>query len=237
MDKTGTVDRFFGMPAGLPIPAGGNLCYSAPESKTKPCLDGLLKGALCMRSIAPMRAAKIGYLVISAALCVLGLVLILYPAFSASALGVICGILLIVFGCVKLVGFFSKDLYRLAFQYDLLFGILLMALGIALLARPVYLMNFLSVMLGLSILTDGLFKTQIAMDAKAFGIRLWWLVLAAAVLACILGGTLIFRPGEGSYALTIWLGIALLAEGVLNMSTIITTVKIIRHQQPDGMDS
>ena len=55
-----------------------------------------------MRSTAPMRAAKTGYIIISAVLCVLGAVLIAFPDFSVSLLRVICGITMIVFGIVKL---------------------------------------------------------------------------------------------------------------------------------------
>ena len=51
--------------------------------------------AFGMRSVTPMKTAKIGYIVLSAVLCVLGLVLILFPEFSASMLGVACGIVLI----------------------------------------------------------------------------------------------------------------------------------------------
>ena len=60
-----------------------------------------------------MRTAKIGYIIISTALCVLGVLLIAVPDFSVSMLGIVCGITLIVFGCVKLTGYFSRDLYRL----------------------------------------------------------------------------------------------------------------------------
>ena len=62
-----------------------------------------------MRSVTPMKTAKIGYIVLSAVLCVLGLVLILFPEFSASMQGVACGIVLILFGLVKLVGYFSES--------------------------------------------------------------------------------------------------------------------------------
>ncbi len=39
------------------------------------------------------------------------------------------GIAMIVSGCIRLAGDFSKDLFRLAFRYNLEFGILLIALG------------------------------------------------------------------------------------------------------------
>ena len=186
-----------------------------------------------MRSVVPMRTAKIGYLVISGLMCALGIFVIAKPALSAAVLGMICGILMIVFGAVKLVGFFSRDLYRLAFQYDLAFGILMIVLGIYMLSRPTGMMNFICITLGMSILLDGLFKIQIALQSRSFGIREWWMILAFAVLAAAAGLVLMFRPGEGSAVLMTVLGITLLAEGVLNFSTMITAVKIIRHQQPD----
>ncbi|MCI9448635.1 MAG: hypothetical protein HFE30_00055 [Clostridiales bacterium] len=190
-----------------------------------------------MRSKLPMRTAKIGYIVISALLCALGILLILFPKFSSAALGIICGILLILFGIIKLIGYFSKDLYRLAFQYDLTFGILMIILGTVMLTHPGTLMNFICITLGLSILADSLFKAQIAFDSKKFGISRWWVILLSAVIAGIFGAVLLFRPGDGGRMLSIFAGIAILAEGILNFSTIITAVKIIDHQMPDIISS
>ena len=83
------------------------------------------------------------------------LVLIAVPEFSSEVIGIFCGIILILFGIVRLIGFFSKDLYRLAFQYDLAFGILMVTLGIIILVHPGSLMNFLCIVLGISfLLTD-----------------------------------------------------------------------------------
>lgn len=189
-----------------------------------------------MRSVVPMRAAKTGYLILSTALCALGIVLIVLPDLSAKVIGLLCGILLLLFGCIRLVGYFSKDLYRLAFQYDLVFGILSIVLGIAILIRPESLMTFVCIALGLSILTDGLFKIQIAWQAKNFGIRSWWLILSCAILASLCGVVLMFRPGAGSNVLMILMGITFLSEGILNFCTMLTAVKIVRYQMPDVID-
>ena len=50
-----------------------------------------------------MQTAKIGYVIVSLLLCVLGVVMIVVPDFSASLIGTLCGIILIVFGAFKLV--------------------------------------------------------------------------------------------------------------------------------------
>lgn len=152
-------------------------------------------------------------------------------------LGVACGIVLILFGIVKLVGYFSRDLYRLAFQYDLACGCLLILLGAVMLLRPDSLLNFICVALGIYILTDGLFKIQIAVDARRFGLRRWWLILTEAILAAILGLVLIFRLTDSARVLTVLLGITMLAEGILNLSTVITAVKIVKNQKPDVIDA
>ena len=120
-----------------------------------------------------IRIAKTSYIIISIILCILGLVLMINPAFSQTILVIMCAILLIVFGMIKLFGYFSNDLYRLAFQYDLPFGILLIVLGIIILVRPVGFINFICITLGLSIFTDSMFKMHISNEARKFGIREW----------------------------------------------------------------
>ena len=186
-----------------------------------------------MRSVAPMRVAKAGYIAVSALLAVLGIVLIAWPTFSVNALGVICGILLIVFGGVKLVGYFSKDLYRLAFQYDMPFGILLIIFGIIMLIRPGNLANFICVVFGLSVLVSSLFNIQTALDAKKFGISQWWLIFALSVVSAAWGLILVFRPSEAADVMAILLGITLLFESAVNICTVLTSVKIVKNQHPD----
>ena len=189
-----------------------------------------------MRSVAPMRIAKTGYIIMSVVFCTVGILFMARPELSVRMFGRALGIAMIVFGCVKLVGYFSKDLFRLAFQYDLEFGILLIALGVIVLIKPANVMNFIFIALGIAILTDGLFKIQIAMDSKRFGIGTWWLILLLAVGTGFAGLLLVFRPVESARILTVILGVSLLAEGILNLCVVISTVKIIGHQRPDGME-
>ena len=186
-----------------------------------------------MRSTAPMRTAKIGYIAVSALMVLLGLALIIFPEISVSVLETVCGILFIVFGVIKLVGFFSKDLYRLAFQYDLVFGILMIVLGITMLVHPGSLANFICIALGVSILIDGLFRVQTSVEAKRFGIRTWWLIAVCGILAAVGALVLMFRPFESAPVLIVLVGISLVLEGILNLITVIVAVRIFKNQQPD----
>ena len=189
-----------------------------------------------MRSVTPMRIAKIGYIVMSVMFCIAGALFIALPDISITMIGISMGIAMIVFGIVKLVGYFSRDLFRLAFQFDLELGILLLVLGLIVLIRPDDLMTFICIALGISILTDGLFKVHIALDSKRFGIKSWWVILALAVVAGTIGVFLIFRSAKSAQFLTVLLGVSILAEGILDLYTVISTVLIIKHQQPDAIE-
>lgn len=183
-------------------------------------------------SKSPMYTAKIGYLIISAVLCVLGIFLIFKPDFSLNVFAVICGILLLVFGVVKVIGYFSKDIYRLAFQYDLAFGILLGVLGILMLVNPSGLSKLIGIVLGAVFLTDGLFKIQISLDSKKFGIGKWWMILVLALIAAGFGLAALLNPHAGSRILMVLLGASMFFEGMLNIFTVLAAVKILKDNRP-----
>lgn len=185
-----------------------------------------------MYSNKQIRIAKLGYIMISILFCALGVALMLVPDFSLSLLCKIGGGILILFGLVKIIGYCSRDLYRLAFQYDLAFGILLIALGAVFIFRTEKMVNVLCLLMGMCILADALLKIQVSIDSKAFGISKWWLILTAAIITGIIGFLLVFRPSESAQVVMMLLGMAIFTEGVLNLITILTAVKIIRKQKP-----
>lgn len=172
------------------------------------------------------KAAKTGYIAMSAILGAIGVMLIAVPDFSAVLAARICGGILAAFGIFKLIGYFSKDLYRLAFQYDLAFGILLLSIGTVMLIRPGKAIHFICAMMGVYILADGLMKIQISIDARRFGLSSWLYILITAIFACIAGLIMLFRPDNSASILTMLLGISLLSEGVLNLLTAVTAVKL-----------
>lgn len=190
-----------------------------------------------MRSVKSMKAAKIGYVISSLLFCLLGILLIVYPDLMIPVIAGAFGTLLILFGIVKIIGYFSKDLFRLAFQYDLAFGLLLITIGIITILKTENVMTFVSIVLGLYVLIDGLLKIQIALDSKTFGIRQWWLIFVAAILTGIIGCILVIRPYEGIGILVTLAGCCLLAEGLLNLITVLIAVRIIKHQKPDRIDA
>ena len=107
-----------------------------------------------LRSVMPMKVAKYGYILISLIFCIVGIALALLTMPPTSVLSLFFGIALLVFGIIKMIGYFSKDLFRLAFQYDLQFGILLSVLGVIILFRQTDAMKFICIAYGICIITD-----------------------------------------------------------------------------------
>ena len=187
-----------------------------------------------MRSTKPMLAAKIGYIVMSALCAIFGIALVIgNQELILSDFGTLTGIFMITFGAVKLVGYFSKDLFRLAFQHDMASGLLMVIIGVFVLFKPDDAANNIHIILGVLAAADALLKIQISLDSKKFGIKLWWLILAVAVICCGVALSLLFRPGDFLRLMTLFVGILLMTEGALNLLVVIFTVKIIKHQVPD----
>ena len=184
-----------------------------------------------------LKIVKNAYSIMTVCLILVGAILLFWPQMGLDMICKIYGIFLVIYGIAKLSGYFARDLFQLAFQFDLAYGILLIVLGLIVLVRPVQLVSFFCLVLGICILADGLFKIQAASDSKRFGLRPWWLSLTLAIVACLAGLLLVFRPMDGARALLVLLGIAMLAEGILNLCVACSMIKIIRHQQPDVLDA
>ena len=125
-----------------------------------------------MHSAVPMRIAKIGHLVLAAFLLVLGVLLVADPSLQVGW-KYACGVFLILLGAVKITGFLSKDLYRLAFQYDSIYGVLLIGIGLIFLVRPVLTVESTGLLLGIFVFTDGIIKIQVARHASSAAVVLW----------------------------------------------------------------
>ncbi len=184
-----------------------------------------------MHSEKYVETAKRGYIAISLLFCVMGVMLICIPDLFLTMIGKLLGIMLILFGVIRLVGYFSKDLFRLTFQYDFALGILLIALGVLMIMKSDNVVSFISIVHGIYAMADGLLKIQISFDAKTFGIRQWWLIFLTAIMTGAIGFLLVLRPFEGARLLIILSGISLFAEGIMNLATVMITVRIKKKQQ------
>ena len=181
-----------------------------------------------------LRLARDGYLAVSILFCAAGLSYILLPDGSPSAVCTLSGVILLLYGVIKLIGYCSADLYCLAFQYDLACGLFLLVLGVILLLCRQRVLPYLSPGLGGLVLLDSLLAIQTARDARRFGLRTWSVILAAALPAAMFSVLLIVRPYHSPLASHIAAGGTLLAEGLKNLCVVVLTVRTMKHPSPEG---
>ena len=163
-----------------------------------------------MDDLKQLKLVKNIYIVMSLLFCVLGIFLMARPKSSVKMLCVLMGIMLILYGAIKISGYFTRDAFCLAFQFDLAFGILLMAVGVILIARK----NF-----------------AVDLIFSVFGIlALWWQILLIALVTGVIGVLVFIRPFEAAAMMMVLVGFSILLEGILNLWVGILTIKIIKSR-------
>ena len=183
-----------------------------------------------MDALKQLKLAKNGYIIMSVLFMVLGACLIIWPDCSMAVFCTAVGIMLIVYGLIKILGYFSRDIYCLAFQFDLAFGILLMAVGVILIVRKNFAVDLIFSVFGILILADALFKVQMSVDAKRFGLALWWQILLIALVTGVIGVLVFIRPFEAAAMMMVLVGFSILLEGILNLWVGILTIKISKSR-------
>ena len=180
-----------------------------------------------------IRYLKGAFLILSVGFMAGGACLLIHPDISAVTICMALGVLSILYGAVRLAGYFSNDLYRLAFQFDLAVGILSILIGLILLLHPDRVLVYLPIVTGVFILVDSVLRLQTAMDAKHFGMGKWWGILLVSLGGAALGTLLLLRPFESGLTLVRLLGLTLLLDGGENLLTGLFTVKVPRRSSAD----
>ena len=173
-----------------------------------------------------LRMARDGYILISFIFYISGIIYMLMSSASPLAVCICSGIILILYGIVKIIGYCSNDLYNLAFQYDFACGVFLIVVGIITLGCNLRIRQYLTPALGFLILLDAVLKLQTSKDAKVFGLKTWNRILIFSIIAGIFGVLIIVKPFQGIRVTHIINGCGLLAEGIMNHLTVKETVKI-----------
>ena len=187
-----------------------------------------------MNSSGTLKIARNGYIVMAVVFCALGIFLMAVPEKAVKIICVLAGILFIADGIIKIIGYFSRDFYCLAFPTTIIpaarRSILMIAVGILILVRREAILRLIFVIFGLVILTDALLRIQMSVEAKKFGLKLWWAVLLIAVTTGIFGMLLLVDPAGGAKLTVIFTGVAFLLEGILKLCVVVYTVKIRENE-------
>lgn len=170
------------------------------------------------------------YIVMAVVLLALGICFIAWPGASAQTVCTLAGAAVALFGAVKLIGYFVRKRSGLELQFDFALGIIALILGLTVIVFAGNIVRAIPVFLGVFILVDGVFKLQTAFDAKRYRLPGWWVILAGAVVFCVLGLVLILHRSESAATMTVILGVALVLDGIQNLAVAIHAL-ILRKKE------
>ena len=173
-----------------------------------------------------VKQAKISNLIIYSFMVAVGLVMLIFQETPTKVETIILSVLCILVGGAKILGYFSNDLYRLAFQFDLAIGLFLAIIGVLTLVvgnkDPLGTVR----LFGIYIFIDGLLKLQTAIDARKFGIARWLVILLTAILMVGVGIVGLLASYLEQISQLIVLDVALMLDGLVNIWITAYTVRI-----------
>lgn len=174
---------------------------------------------------AIVRSAKSIHLFASALMLGAGLLLCLTTGLDGKIVRLVFAGCCLLMGSADLFGYYSNDLFRLAFQFAFTFGSFSLLFGVLLLLAPSHVLALLPCFVGLYVILDGLQKVQLSLECRKFGIGKWPLILGTSVLVTALGvvSVLLFDGSENRF---LWMGIAVSADGAENFWTTMYTVRV-----------
>lgn len=171
---------------------------------------------------------KTSYIWVSLGYVILGAIFLIRPELSLNMLCYAFGTLTIVYGIVHLITYFVKDRMVSVFRYDMVIGIIAVALGIFILICPQLVINILPLLIGIFIVLSSVMKVQNAVDLKRTEHPRWWLFLIFALISVALGVTLILNPFESATLLIMFIGGSLLADGIMSLWSMLSLTLSLR---------
>ncbi len=174
-----------------------------------------------------VKQAKAIYIIASAVFLVLGVALLVGKP-TPLVLRILLGCAFLLVGASKIFGFFSNDLYKLAFQFDLAMGALSGLVGVVLLVRGSLQPQTVCGIAGLYVMAESMFKIQTALDAKKFGMRKWVSIFVAAIVVGLVGVLILLNPFErmNERSMLILMGIAFVLNASQNIWITAYTVRV-----------
>lgn len=176
-----------------------------------------------------LKLVKNAYSLLAISLIITGLIVLIWPKTTLEFICKIVGIVLLICGTIKILSYFTKDMFQLAFQFDLGLGIVATIVGLVMFIQTGHVVEVIGVLIGIFILVDAALKIQTAIEAKRFGFERWQIILGISLVVAIVGIMLIAMPWKATEVMIRLIGINLCLDGFLNLWVVQNTVKFIRR--------
>lgn len=166
------------------------------------------------------KSLKWGMLLASLVSLALGLTMLLAPQVVETSLRFLLGGGLALFGVLEIVFVFARPNGLLSVG-RLVPGILALAVGLVFLFRFDTFVSLLWILVGISVLIDGVYKLEYAFDLKRAGVKNWWINLLLSLIALVFAAVLLIEPFDSGRAMIYLAGSLLLANGLFDLTSLV----------------
>ena len=145
-----------------------------------------------------------------------GLTLMFLPSVSNKIVGIIMGVVILIFGINAVYKYFHRDGAKI-YSLNIVFGVLYSILGVVIILYPFSVMEFVTLCLGIFVIINGATKINYGVWLKKGNEDSWLVTLVTGIFLVIIGIMLVFNP-FASLTLTQLCGAFLIIVGILNVS-------------------
>lgn len=179
------------------------------------------------------RVVKKEILFADIALFLLGLLMIIFKNQISAIICVAIGIILGIWGIIRLVKYFANDKTEALSSFGLAQGIALISFSVVFIIKPELLSGIVSVLLGIILIITGVVKLQYAVDMIKLKTKLWLVPLFGSIVSIALG-VLSFIYTDMSW-LMIFVGIALMVTAVWDLISVLLLARTSARNAEDNV--
>ncbi len=176
-------------------------------------------------------------------LCILlGVILVAFPDTTMKTVCYIFAGCLLIVGLYYVIAYFRKDLMEAYYQYDLVIGMVIVAIGICIILKVDAVIAMIPMLMGIVVFANGIVKLQHAIDLKRAHFRGWVYVLVFALLCIAISIVLLLEPKSMAAIFTRLVGIGFIFGGVTDIITLFFLTKQIKvlkraREEADAVDA
>ena len=145
-----------------------------------------------------------------------GIFLLVKPKLANSLIGYIVGAIVLICGIAALVNYFMTKEDIKYINWELIYGIVTIIAGIAIIFNPLAITSIVTIGLGIWMLINGIMKTNMGIFLKKNKEETWSIVLAIGVMTLICGILLIINPFKGTMVVTQVVGLFVIVYAILD---------------------
>lgn len=163
-----------------------------------------------------VKKMSITSIIFSLLFIVTGIFLLLKPETAINIVCYVLGVILVLWGVVSIIQFFSDKNSTNYLSLNFIFGAFVFIFGIIILIKPSIIASIVPLLLGVWMVINGVTKLSYSLSIYKINRNIFSII--GSILIIIFGVTLIFNPFEGAKGLTQIIGISLIVYSVLDLA-------------------